>query len=159
MGGFGSGGKRVGSGRKRKTAAERLIDGNAGRRGRVLAHPSAAAVPSAPLPAVDETDAPDELAPEERNIWLKLAPYALANKSLTPSTSTAFVMLCKNIALERRFAVSVMDAGGPNHRGMIQRVQADLAAFNLRPFGKASSGEEAPKRSKLEEFLLAGRKR
>ncbi|HYM24444.1 MAG TPA: hypothetical protein VEU08_14610 [Vicinamibacterales bacterium] len=161
MGGVGSGGSRIGSGRKRKNAEERRLDGNAGRRGRILPHPSASSTstPPASLPEVDEADAPNELTADERKVWMELAPHALAKKTLTPATSLAFCLLCKNIALERRFAVSVMDAGGANHRGIIQRIQVDLAAFNLRPFGKAAVEAEEPQRSRLEQFLLGGGKR
>lgn len=44
MGGKGSGGRRIGSGRKRKSDLERAIGGNAGHRGVVLQHPSSTAV-------------------------------------------------------------------------------------------------------------------
>lgn len=44
MGGKGSGGRRIGSGRKRKSDLERAIGGHAGHRGVVLQHPSSTAV-------------------------------------------------------------------------------------------------------------------
>ena len=44
MGGRGSGGRRVGAGRKRISLLERAIGGNAGKRGTVLQHPSSTAV-------------------------------------------------------------------------------------------------------------------
>lgn len=159
MGGIGSGGRRIGAGRKGKSAEEKRLGGNAGHRGRVLAHPSApTTMPAAPLPEVDEADAPNDLTTEERLVWLRLAPLALAQKTLKPATELAFSLLCRNIALERRFAASVMDAGGANHRGIIQRVENGLAAFNLRPFGKPSVEAEEPKRSRLEQFLLGGKR-
>ncbi len=40
MGGRGSGGRRVGAGRKKLSALTRAISGNAGKRGRVLQHPN-----------------------------------------------------------------------------------------------------------------------
>lgn len=143
MGGIGSGGRRPGSGRKPKSEAARALDGNAGHRGRVLQHPKAAEVPApAPLPVVDETDAPNDLNTEERLVWLELAPHALANGTLTKATSLAFRLLCKNVVLERLYAASVNDRGGANHRGMIQRIDAELLRFNLAPCGKRLEGAE-----------------
>lgn len=137
MGGIGSGGRRPGAGRKPKDAVARALDGGAGHRGKVLPHPSAppAAVP-VPVSVVDEADAPDYLTFEERQWWVRLRPHARAAGTLTPATESAFELLCRNYALERRFAISPMDAGTANHRGLIQRVQADLSAFNIRPAGK-----------------------
>lgn len=51
MGGKGSGGRRVGSGRKLKSALERAISGTASPRGVVVAHPSATAI--APVETFD----------------------------------------------------------------------------------------------------------
>lgn len=51
MGGRGSGGRRVGSGRKKLSDLQRAIGGNAGHRGTVLQHPSATAV--APIETFD----------------------------------------------------------------------------------------------------------
>jgi hypothetical protein len=64
MGGRGSGGKRIGAGRKKLSDLERAVSGNAGKRGIVLQHPSATAV--APIetfdPPADWLAAPKELA-------------------------------------------------------------------------------------------------
>lgn len=153
MGGLGSGGKRPGSGRKPKSEAERRLDGNAGHRGRVLAHPSApdrpvsvaptAAPPAAP--GVEEFDAPNDLTMEERHVWMELAPHAFENGTLTKATSLAFRLLCRNIVLERRYGMSILEAGTANHRGMIQRIDAELLRFSLAPCGKPlSAGDKMP---------------
>lgn len=147
MGGFGSGGRRPGSGRKRKSKAERALDGNAGHRGRVLPHPSAPATkPSKPkpLPELDEAEAPNELSLEARQVYLKLAPHAIAAATLTPATSLGFCLLCENIVLERRFRSSVQEAGSASHRGLIQRIDAELLRFCLAPIGKALVEENPP---------------
>lgn len=140
MGGQGSGGRRPGAGRKPKSDAIRALDGNAGHRRRtadVVPHPSA---PPAPvLPALDEADVPNDLGHEERLVWLELAPHALASRTLTASTSLGFRMLCRNVVLERQYAQSVTDRGSANHRGLIQRVDAELLRFNLAPCGKPMS--------------------
>lgn len=159
MGGRGSGGRRPGSGRKPKTERERQIDGNAGHRpGRVLAHPSAPA-PSTAVPEVDEFDAPNDLTTEERIVWLELAPHAFRNRTLTRATSLSFRLLCRNVVLERALAQSVEDRGGANHRGLIQRVDAELLRFNLSPCGKAMFGEEQPQApaNPLNRFLKKAR--
>lgn len=130
----------------------RLVGGNAGHR-KVVQHPSATVAPAAPLPTVDESDAPDDLKVDERLVWLELAPYALANGTLTPATSLSFRLLCRNVTLERRYAESVTDAGSANHRGLIQRIDAELLRFNLSPCGKplATLGEKPV--SKADRFI------
>lgn len=135
----GHGGRRPGSGRKPKSAELRALDGGASHSAKVLSYPSAGKPPEPELPKVDESDAPDELTFEQRQIWLELAPHAMANGTLTAATALGFRMLCKNVALERAYAASVMDRGGPNHRGLIQRIDAELLRFNLAPCGKPIS--------------------
>lgn len=134
MGGVGSGGKRPGQGRKPKSVEERRLAGNAGHRGRVLDHPSSVAVQQ--LVEVEEFDAPNDLTIDERHVWTELAPHAFANLTLTRGTALGFRLLCRNVVLERRYALSVQDAGGASHRGMIQRVDAELLRFGLAPCGK-----------------------
>jgi len=172
MGGRGSGGKRVGSGRKRKSALERAISGAITPRGVVLQHPSSTAV--APVEAFDppaelqgtpaalatleadlaflkQAEAPGEPNPQIAEvqarvdaltlqaralaIWHELAPHAFTARTLTPATSAAFVMLCRAIVKERVLSASA-DCGGPNHRGLMQRVATWLKDFELAPFGK-----------------------
>ena len=136
MGGKGSGGRRPRAGRPRKTEAEHFVTGDAGRRGRVLTHPNAGGGLPAP-PVVEEFDAPDELTTDERLVWMKLAPFAFQNGTLTPASSVAFVLLCQNIVRERKYGQSLMECGTANHRGLIQKVEGGLDAFDLRPKGRA----------------------
>ena len=149
---YGHGGRRPGAGRKPKSSLIRAVTGHPGHRGRVLSHPSAGHVPV--VAPVDEFDAPSDLTTDERNVWVELAPFAFANRTLTRATSFAFRLLCRNVVLERSYASSIADKGGPNHRGLIQRIDAELLAFNLRPCGKAmyEAAPEAPA-SKLDRFL------
>lgn len=144
----GHGGRRPGAGRKPKSAELRALDGNAGHRrpATVVAHPSAPAEPPPPsLPKLDEADAPDELTFEERQVWLELAPHAMKNGTLTTATALGFRMLCRNVALEKQYARSVNDRGTANHRGLIQRIDAELLRFNLAPCGKPLASPEAAK--------------
>lgn len=129
----GHGGHRPGSGRKPKATVLRGLDGGAGHR----ATPSAG-VASAPasVAAVEEFDAPDTLTAEVRLAWMEMAPHAFAARTLTKGTMAAFVVLCHNVVLERRYAASVRDAGSANHRGVQKLIQADRSAFSLRPCGK-----------------------
>lgn len=139
MGGVGSGGPRPGAGRKKKSDEARALDGNARQRARVLPHPSAGEAPAVtptPLPVLTDADAPADFTPDERKAWLELAPFALQNRTLTPATALGFRMLCRNVALERMYSQSVTDRGGANHRGLIQRIDAELLRFNLAPCGK-----------------------
>ncbi len=146
MGGVGSGGKRPGAGRKPKSEVARALDGGAGHRPKVVAHPSSPVEPPPPvLPALDESDCPNELTHEERLVWLELAPHAKLARTLTESTSLGFRMLCKNIALSNRYYASVLDCGGANHRGLIQRIDAELLRFSLAPCGKPVAHPEAEK--------------
>jgi len=146
------GGRRVGAGRKKKTPEERLIDGNAGHRGRLLPHPSVPAASVTPA-AVEEFDAPNDLTMDERHVWLELAPFAFKNGTLTKTSALAFRLLCRNVVLERDYAKSVQERGGASHRGMIQRVDAELDAFALRPTGKPMAEPVAKPLNPLEKFL------
>jgi hypothetical protein len=110
------------------------VTGDAGGRGRVLAHPSVP--PVALVVAVEEFDAPNVLTLEERHVWLELAPHAFKAGTLTAASALAFVLLCQNVIRERKYGASLTDCGGSSHRGLIQRVEGGLEAFDLRPRGK-----------------------
>ena len=135
MGGIGSGGRRAGSGQK-------------GKRGIVLAHPRAAAAP------IETFDPPPMLRGKARGVWCALAPLAFEARTLTRATEIAFIILCRNVVLEQKLASTAKTAGRSNHRGMIQRVDAELAKFCLAPFGKALSAAVAePVKSKWAGLL------
>lgn len=141
--GSGWGGSRVGAGRKPKSAGERALDGGASH-GRVLHHPNAPSTPAVP-PVIDEADAPNELEGPARKVWLRLAPLAMAKGTLTNDEGLAFEILCRNVVLEDEYAKSRVDAGGPNHRGIIKIVDTELARFGLHGIGKpvVTAGESA----------------
>ena len=124
---------RPGTGPKPKRLAEKVLQGTATVRER-----------TAVLPAVDEFDAPHDLATDERLVWLRLAPHAFKARTLTMATEYQFVMLCRNIVLERVIALDPDQRGRANHRGIIQRIDAELARFCLSPMGKPLV-EEAPR--------------
>lgn len=164
MGGKGSGGRRLGSGRKLKDAAARALDGGAShrRKGRVLTHPSVPpGLPATPAPPIDldEADAPNDLTVDERRVWMDLAPLAMGLGTFKPEYSVAFKLLCRNVVLERRYALSVTDAGGSSHRGLIQIIDRELRFFQLSPDagGKSGSHEsEKPAVDPMKEKYFAG---
>lgn len=120
------GGRRVGAGRKPKPRP-------AGFNGRVVTHPS---VPTTnALPEIEEFDAPDDLTFEERQVWLKQAPHAFRNRTLTRSTAMSFERYCKIVVLERNEAKS-SGVGGSNHRGLLKQINAYELQFLLTPCGK-----------------------
>jgi hypothetical protein len=130
------GGARVGSGRKPKSLAEKLLIGSA--RGKDRRRASAlSATP------VEAFDAPDDLTAAEKLVWERLAPLAFKSKTLTRATEYQFVVLCRNVVLERELAGDREMRGGASHRGMIQRVDAELVRFCLAPMGKPLI-EDAP---------------
>ena len=130
------GGRRTGAGRKPIPAHLRAIDGGAGKRAaKTVLTGVPTTNPSTAIAEVEEFDAPDALAADARAVWLSLAPLAFKRKTLTRATAYAFELHCRNVVLERLMSEG-MDRGGAGHRGMIQRVENGLAAFDLRPFGK-----------------------
>ena len=71
------GGRRHGAGRKPKPKVGADL-------ARVLRHPS---VPTTNQTSpIEEFDAPDDLTADERGVWLKQAPYAFKNRTLTRAT-------------------------------------------------------------------------
>lgn len=137
MGGVGSGGPRPGAGRPRKKPETGT--------GRVLTYPQTATAPVCEPVELDETQAPNDLTPDERLVWMELARIAMSRgKTLAEVQAYPFRLLCKNVALEQRYSRSVNDAGTANHRGMIQAIDRELLRFGLIDVGKAASAKPAP---------------
>lgn len=110
--------------------------------------------------AFDEFAAPDDLTADERKIWLKLAPHAFKARTLTQATAFSFELLCRNVLLERAMAKDAELMGGANHRGIIQRIDAELLRFDLSPNGQphSAAGAAAPKGKSALELLKERRK-
>jgi hypothetical protein len=145
MGGRGSGGRRVGAGRRPKPPGVHLVDGTESR-SNVLAHPSAAAA------TVERFDPPANLDdPAARGVWDELAPHAFEAGTLTPATSAAFAMLCRAVVRERALS-KTKACGGTNHRGLMQRVATSMKDFAIAPLGKPLGHAAAPPASKLDRF-------
>jgi hypothetical protein len=73
---------------------------------------------------------------------VKPAPHAIAERTLEPRTVVAFLLLCQNIVLERKLATAPLTCAGPDHRGLLARVEVGMARFRLAPDGKPVVGEE-----------------
>lgn len=123
------GGRRIGAGRKPKPKVGFDL-------ARVLRHPSMASVPTTnPQSPIEEFDAPDALTAEERAVWLKQAPHAFAQRTLTRATALAFERYCTIVVQERNEAKS-SGVGGSNHRGLLKQINAYELQFMLCPSGK-----------------------
>lgn len=166
MGGFGSGGRRVGAGRKAKSAKEHALSGWSGRRKRTdeKSADAKSAAASASLPILPP---PDDLTGAARDAWVRLAPKAARARTLTSVEDVAFRDLCMAIAIRDRMWAQIEEDGltfrsthvefqkeGADvevrteaceikkhpllneHRGWQQKVDAAMARFKLAPMGK-----------------------
>src|SRR5262245_7169656 len=121
MGGRGSGGRRIGAGRKPKSKVLQAVHGNTRHQSAtVLQHPSASAVApvetfepepgwfmppglgayvdpatEVPPPLADAIGAMRLEALQALAIWTELAPYAFTARTLTRATTASFAMLCR----------------------------------------------------------------
>lgn len=142
------GGKRIGAGRKPKSKTAKLLQ-----------HPSALAPPptNAPSP-IEEFDAPDSLSMDGRGVWLKQAPHAFANRTLTPASAMAFERYCEVVVLERNERKS-SGVGGANHRGLLKELRALEERFILAPLGKAMpvvDGRSGPAPAESDDAFFGG---
>ena len=143
-----SGGFRIGAGRKRRDPTAAWLGGYAGKRRGIHAPHSPGrptGLPPAPPPTPDPVEMPVDLAADVKAVWEELAPFATAERTLTPASSLAFGILCRNIVLERMLATGKLTPAGADHRGMLQRVETGLARFRLIPDGRPVVALEAPK--------------
>jgi hypothetical protein len=91
---------------------------------------------SGPLPPVEPFEPSEELSESERTVWDRLAPHAFRRRTLTKATEYQFVVLCRNVVLERELGLDPEKRGGSDHRGVAQRIDAQLLRFDLAPNGK-----------------------
>lgn len=147
---MGWGGRRPGAGAKPKALRERALLAVPSRSPHVQA--SAASVPAEPVDA----PAPATLTDDERAVWVRQAPFAVRARTLTPSTALSFERYVRMVVLEDRLSRDVDAAGGTNHRGILQRINALELQFCLTPAGKAlldAPAAEAKPVSPLDRFL------
>lgn len=162
------GGRRPGAGRKPKSAAQRLLGGNAGKRPLTLVPPRPV-LPEASVPDAAALDTVgglvlpmDRLAQEdEQAYWHLYLPAAVANGTLTPHSVGGFILLCQIAAradrlwedIEREGLTSLTEGGMrphpllPAYRGLVQRHESLLQRYLLAAMAKpATTG--APKSEK-----------
>lgn len=145
MGGKGSGGRRVGSGRKPKTAREHWLTGDAGKRGLALVErPGDAGAPkgqrrrgkrpagSPKVPMIGAAgEIPEELTPIERVFWERWAPLAKANGTLIDDTVPGFIMLCQTAADVRVCRAEIYGRGIVSVRTAMQDTGNDDEAMEV----------------------------
>lgn len=161
MGGRGSGGIRVGSGRKSKDAKTAQLHGSRQRQ---------AAKPAQDAPIV-LLSAPNDLTDAQREVWNELAPHACAARTLAAGTAVAFRQLCGRIVLLHQMEAQIeqdgimdtqvslqMDESGGGLQTvqkkahdlltkcmtMMQRVDQGMLRFRLSPMGKELAPTETP---------------
>ena len=135
----GGGGARVGAGRKRRDPMAAWLAGDRRQK------------PTPRVPVAEGTVAcPPYVDDEARRVWAELAPLATTAGTLEARTAMAFADLCAYIVLERKLRAAPLACAGPDHRGMIARVEAGRIRFRLIADGKAV--ESAPDVDEWAEF-------
>ena len=141
------GGARIGAGRK---PGPKLGSDLA----RVIAHPSAGpAVMPAPIEVVD---LPVDLSTAARAVWVRQAPHATAQRTLTPASAVAFARYCEVVVLERQARKSPAKRGGSNHLGLIKQLNAYELQFMLMPAGKPMTQPVVAAVADPDEAFFAG---
>jgi hypothetical protein len=108
---------------------------------------------------VEPFEPSEALTDAERRAWDRLAPHAFRRRTLTKSTEYQFVLLCRNVVMEAEMAVDPDQRGAGNHRGLIQRIDAQLLRFDLAPNGKPHGDVlDAPVQEKSRLELLRDRR-
>ena len=155
MGGRGSGGRRIGAGRKPKDNLVAFIQGSRQRGGRPPESPVVTAVP---------VECPADTAEPERAIWALHAPDAIKAGTLTPQTALSFVQLvCEPRAVYNQILKSIEIEGltfwQDTESGKVlkkhplitdlnnwhRRVDNGHKAFALAPMGKPVAVPAKPK--------------
>jgi hypothetical protein len=97
---------------------------------------------------------PEGLPAEVAAVWVRLAPLALAEGTLAPTTAYAFELLCKGVVLEAQLAADADRRGGTDHRGIWARLEVSLGRFRLTADGQPLAAGAAPVRplSELERL-------
>lgn len=174
MGGKGSGGARVGAGRKRKGQAEGALTGSRRVRARIKqqrgnqttgnqTEASGAVVQGSGsvANAVAIPEPPGSLTLDELGEWNELAPLAAKAGTLTDETRMALRDLCQARVLKDRLLRAVADQGDlvpgagigtvaahpliTKFTTLLQRVEAGMMRFRLAPMGKSlETGDEKP---------------
>ena len=151
MGGRGSGGRRIGAGRKRKGNVVAFTHGSRQR---------ADQASSAPVVSV-EVAPPADILPAELEVWQRHAPDALRAGTLTLSTARSFVRMVCLPEVRYASALATLEAEGWTYQKQTElgkepkvhpeqqrlefwyrRIVDGHREFKLSPFGKAVAEPE-----------------
>lgn len=180
MGGKGSGGHRVGAGRRRQSAVAGELTGSRRARAR---DKKAAAAPDLPNQTTNQTAAspadvplvvevqipqpPGNLTLDELAEWNDLAPRAAKVGTLNDDTQWALVDLCQARVLKGKLLRdidrigNVVPAGGgkvganpllARYTTLLQRVDAGMMRFKIAPMGKEIEGPAEKPGDSFAEF-------
>jgi hypothetical protein len=139
------GGRRLGAGRKPIPRAGVVLT-LTGRR-----EPPAAlapATPITPITRITPIKPPPGMPAAARGPWRRLAPLAIAERTLTPATAAGFAQLCCQWAylVELQTTIARLGAGTREADGYLkqygrlaQRLDASLARFKLTADGKPAA--------------------
>lgn len=152
MGGRGSGGTRIGAGRKPWKNQARVVAGGGDT---TAATPEPRTLNPEPRSSEPSKVARPKLSPAVRAVWDALAPQAVAQGTLVPATAFEFRTLCE-LAVEQKRCLKAYEAEGftdlgmkmgAHYRGLTQRLETKLRAFRLAPMGRElapPAGKEKP---------------
>lgn len=143
-----SGGARVGAGRKPLSRSDRWLGG---RPLATVVSPVTGSVHAADVPMPD--DLPDPVAAW----WMRLAPLAIEEQTLTPTVAVAFVALCELQVLQEEMSTHPMRRGSADHLRVLQRLEMGMARFRLTADGRPRAAA-APKvdLTPLQQLQAAG---
>lgn len=145
------GGKRVGAGRKPGSRA--VVIGMDGRR-TAFRLPAVPDEPSAGADPDGLLQPPDDLPAADAEVWRKLAPLALRERTLTVSRVPGFRVLCRRWAYCAAIDARIRTVGIATHEadGLLKRLEkweqllnAAVGDFSLRSFGKPAAAEKPKK--------------
>lgn len=151
------GGRRSGAGRKPTPRHVKGVTGDTGKRGTVLQHPRAAPASTA-TSEIEEFDAPDDLTADQRIVWLRQAPHAFKNRTLTRAMALSFARYCRLVVDEQEMANSAAARNGADHRGLIRQLNTLESQFLLTASGKAMYEAEPQAPANPLSKFLSGRK-
>lgn len=137
------GGKRSGAGRKPGPQRAVVLGMNGSRRDAFALPPVAeVAIPSDPDGLLCP---PADLLPADADVWRKLAPLALTERTLSPSRAAGFRVLCRRwvYCAELDARVRVVGIATSEADRLLKRLEnwekllnASIGDFSLRSFGK-----------------------
>lgn len=142
------GGRRAGAGRKPGQRKGVVLGMDGARRG-------AMSLPAAPIGPLLDPDGvlepPLDIPARDQEIWRQLAPYAVRERTLTPSKTPGFRRLCRHWAACQEFdeRIRVLGLTSAEADRLVkrlekweQRLDASLGNFSLRSFGKPATSDK-----------------